>query len=152
MEVKVVERNEMIIGGYSIETTLKNSEEDLKRLYNDLENGKIEILNNFSKNTKEYYAVLWYTKLHKSYKYLVGQEISNGSGNFEVKILPEGMYAYTKFPQNYDGIKAWTDFYEIGIPKTGYKPKENDDVAFEYYPNGLNGEYELWSLVENNER
>lgn len=150
MEVKIIERTEIIIGGYSIETTLENSERDLELLFNDFYKGKIEILNRFTKNVKEYYGVIWYTKLHESYKYLIGQKISNESDNFETKILPKGLYAYSKFPQNYDGIKAWTDFYQTGIPETGYKPIEKGDIAFEYYPNGLNGEYELWSFVEKN--
>jgi hypothetical protein len=30
----------------------------------------------------------------------------------------------------------------------GHKPAEQNDIAFEYYPNGFDGEYELWSLVE----
>ena len=150
MEIKLVERSEFIIGGFSIETTLVNSNRDTEILYNDFNNGKMELLSNFTKNTKEYYGVLWYTKLHESYKYLIGQEIIEKTKDFEIKIIPKGMYAYSKFPKDYDGIKAWTEFYEEGIPKTGYKPKEKDDIAFEYYPNGLNGEYELWSLVEKN--
>ena len=66
----------------------------------------------------------------------------------DIKIIPEGIYCKSKFPAKYDGIKAWTDFYSLGIPQTGYKPKEIDDIAFEYYPNGFDGEFELWSLVE----
>jgi len=38
--------------------------------------------------------------------------------------------------------------YEEGIPGIGYKLKEPDDIAFKYYPKGLDGEYELWVLVE----
>ena len=148
MKVEIVERNEIIIGGFSVETTLENSVKDTEKLYSDFENSKMEILNNFTKNTKEYYAVLWYTKPHESYRYLVGQKIPNEPCDFEVKVLPKGLYACSKFPKDYDGIKAWTEFYQTGIPETGYKPKEKDDIAFEYYPNGLNGEYELWSLVE----
>jgi DNA gyrase inhibitor GyrI len=75
-------------------------------------------------------------------------EIIEKTKDFEIKIIPEGKYAYSKFPQNYDPIKAWTEFYNEGIPETGDKPVEKDDIAFEYYPNGLNGKYELWSLME----
>jgi hypothetical protein len=150
MEVKLVERKEIIIGGFSIETTLENNEIDTEKLLNDFYDGKKDFLNKFTKNTQEYYAVIWYTKLHESYKYLIGQKISNKTNELDTKIISEGLYAYTKFPQNYDVIKAWTDFYQIGIPNVACKPKEKDDVAFEYYPNGLNGEYELWSLVEKN--
>jgi len=150
MEVKMVERKEAIIAGFSIETTLENNNKDTEALFNDFNNGKKELLNNFTQNTKEYYCVLWYTKLHESFRFLLGQKIIEKTKDFEIKIIPEGMYAYSKFPKNYDAIKAWTEFYAEGIPKTGFKPKETNDIAFEYYPNGLNGDYELWSLVEKN--
>jgi len=150
MEVKLIERNEIIIGGFSVETTPENNNRDTENLYKDFYNGKLELLNNYSKNTKEYYCVLWYTKLHESFRFLIGQKIVEKTGDFEIKIIPKGLYACSKFPKNYDAVKAWTDFYNDGIPKTGYKPIEKDDIAFEYYPNGLEGEYELWSLVEKN--
>ena len=123
---------------------------DIEILFNDFYNGKKLLLNNFEKNINEYYGVIWYTKLHESYKYLIGQRIENKMEDFEIKIIPEGQYACFKFPQGYDAINAWMDFYEKGIPETGYKPKEKDDIAFEYYPDGLDGEYELWSLVGKN--
>ena len=148
MEVKLIERKKTVVAGFSIETNLENNNKDTEELLNDFNNSKRKLLNNFTQNTKEYYCVLWYTKLHESFRFLIGQEIIEKTKDFEIKIIPEGMYAYSKFTQNYNAIKAWTDFYEQGIPKTGYKPKEINDIAFEYYPNGLNGEYELWSLVE----
>ena len=150
MEVKIIQRNKLIIGGFSVETTIENNDRDTEILFNEFYNGKIQLLNNFSKNTNEYYGVIWYTKLHESYKYLIGQKIMSKTDGFEIKIIPEGLYACSKFFQGYDAIKAWTDFYKIGIPEMGYKPVEKDDIAFEYYPNGLDGEYELWSLVEKN--
>ena len=148
MEVKLIEREEIIIGGFSKETTLENNENDLSILLNEFYNGKMELLNNFTKNTIEYYGVIWYTKLHQNYKYLIGQKITNESNNFDIKIIPKGIYAYSSFSKCFDVIRAWTEFYQTGISNIGYKPKEKDDVAFEYYPNGLNNEYELWSLVE----
>jgi predicted transcriptional regulator YdeE len=110
----------------------------------------MQLLNNFTKNPNEYYGVIWYTKLHESYKYLIGQELKNKTEKFEIKIIPEGQYAYSKFSQNFDAIEAWTDFYEKGIPEIGHEPIEKNDIAFEYYPNGLGGDYELWSLVKKN--
>ena len=151
MEVKLVQRKETTIGGFSVETTLENSENDVGILYKEFYNGKKQLLNSFTENANEYYGVIWYTKLHESYKYLIGQEISKKEKNIEIKTIPEGQYAYSKFSQNCDGIKAWTKFYEKGIPEIGYKPIEKNDIAFEYYPNGLEGDYELWSLVEKNE-
>jgi DNA gyrase inhibitor GyrI len=148
MKVEIIEREEFMVGGFSVETAGDDSAKDVEILYADFENGKKDLLNNFSKNTKEYYGVLWYTKLHESFRYLVGQKVTERTEEFEIRIIPEGMYAYTKFPQNYDGTKAWTEFYNEGIPGVGYKPVEQNDMAYEYYPDGLDGEYELWSLVE----
>jgi len=148
MEVKLIERDEFIVGGFSVETTLENSARDTEILFNDFYNGKMESLSNFAKNAKEYYGVMWYTKLHEKYRYFVGQEISEIVKGFEIKIIPKGLYAYTKLSKDCDGIQAWTDFYSEAIPKTGYAPKEIDDMAFEYYPNGFDDDYELWSLVE----
>jgi predicted transcriptional regulator YdeE len=148
MEVKIVQREEFIIGGLSVETTPENNDKDIEVLFSYFCNRKMQLLNNITKNTKEYYGVIWYTKLHERYKYLVGQKINSITNDFDVKILPEGQYACSKFSANYDPIKAWTDFYYKGIPEAGYKPIEKNDISFEYYPNGLNGEYELWTLVE----
>jgi len=149
MEVKIVERNEeMIVGGFSVELTNESETEDAEILWSDLYKDKMKRLSNFAKNTKEYYGLLWYIKLHEDHKYLAGQEIIEETKEFETKIIPKGIYACSNFPQKYDRIKAWTDFYNEGIPRMGYKPIEQNDIAFEYYPNGREEEYELWSLVE----
>jgi len=152
MDIEIVHLEELnIIAGFSVETTLENNAQNLDLLYNDfLHNGKREILNSITKNDHEYYGVIWYTILHKKYKYLLGQRVNSkiNEENIDCKIIPEGTYCKLKFPAKYDEIKAWTDFYSLEIPKTGYKPKEIDDIAFEYYHNGLDGEFELWSLVE----
>ena len=152
MDIEIVHLEESkIIAGFSVETTLENNAQDLDSLYSDfLHNGKREIINSITKNNHEYYGVIWYTILHKKYKYLLGQKIVSKADeeNIDFKIIPKGTYCKSKFPAKYDGIKAWTDFYSLEIPQTGYKPKEIDDIAFEYYPNGPDGEFELWSLVE----
>ena len=152
MDVKLVKMEKRIIAGFSVETTLETNSKDIGELYNDfLNNGKKELLQNISNNASEYYGVIWYTELHKKYVYLIGQKINDNNldtKGFNTKIIPEGNYCCSKFPTKYDGIKAWTDFYNTEIPELGYKPVEQNDIAFEYYPNGLDGEYELWSLVE----
>ena len=150
MNIKITQiESNVIICGFSVETTLQKSAQDIGNLYNDfINNGKIEILNKITKNKLEYYAVIWYTKLHEKYIYLLGQKLNEKIDNFDIKIIKAGTYAFSKFPSKYDGIKAWTDFYNKEIPRIGYKPIEYNDIAFEYYPNGLDGEYELWSLVE----
>ena len=151
MNVKVTKLKKMIIAGFSAETTPENNDKDLGRLYDDfLHNRKKELLNSISKNEMEYYGVIWYTKLHEKYKYLLGQKV-NGEldrNDIEIKIIPVGEYCYKKYPPKYDVIKAFTDLFYKDIPEIGYKPIEKNDVAFEYYPNGFDGEYEIWALVE----
>ena len=151
MDIEIVHLEKpKIIMGFSIETTLENNAQDLDLLYNDfLQKGKREILHGITKNNHEYYGVIWYTILHKKYKYLLGQKVDTkiNEKDIDFKIISEGTFCKSKFPAKYDGIKAWTEFYSLEIPQTGYKPKEIDDIAFEYYPNGLDGEFELWSLV-----
>ena len=68
----------------------------------------------------------------------------------ETKTIKKGEYAISKFPPKYDTIKAWEDLWSEGIPGIGYRPIEDDDIniAFMYYPNGLDGEKEIWALVE----
>jgi hypothetical protein len=149
MDVKVIEKDkEISVGGFSVVLNSESETADADILWSDSYKSKMERLNNFAKNKKEYYGLLWYLTLHEDHKYLVGQEIIEGITEFEIKIIPRGIYAYAKFPQKYNRIQAWTEFYSEGIPKTNHKPVEKNDIAFEYYPNGLNSEYELWSLVE----
>jgi DNA gyrase inhibitor GyrI len=151
VNIKLVKLEKMIIAGFSVETTLENSNRDIGKLYDDfVNNGKMELLFNVTKNNSEYYGIMWYTELHKRYIYLLGQKIDKpiDQKNMEIKQIPEGEYCFSKFPQGYDTIKAWTDFYNKEIPEIGYKPIEKNDIAFEYYPHGFDGEYELWSLVE----
>ena len=150
MNIKLTQiESDIIIGGFSVETTLQNSAQDVGNLYKDfINNGKMQLLNEITKEKLEYYAVIWYTKLHEKYMYLLGQKLDKRIDNFDIKVIKAGTYAFSMFPSKYDGIKAWTDFYNEEIPGIGYKPIEHNDIAFEYYPNGLNGEYELWSLVE----
>ena len=179
MDVKITRiKKEIIIGGFSIETSPENNERDLEVLFNDFYNGKMDLLNSFSKNSIEYYGIIWHTELHERYKYLIGQNITNELTNFngirirrsykdlifsklvkinkpakfEWKEIPNGTYAYASFAKDIDSIKAWTNFNQTGIPEIGYRPKEKDAFAFKYYPNGLHDKYELWSLVEENAR
>ncbi|QQO07570.1 effector binding domain-containing protein [Breznakiella homolactica] len=134
-----------------METTLENSAADVGALYNDfIQNGKMELLHTITGNKTEYYAVLWYTEPHVRYRYLVGQKVKEelDEKNIEIKIMAKGTYCRKQCAPEDDAIKAWTEFYDKDIPEMGFKPKETDDIAFEYYPNGFDGEYELWSLVE----
>jgi predicted transcriptional regulator YdeE len=152
MDVKIIEIEEdILIGGFSIESTGENFNKDMEILYNDfIHNGKMGFLNNISKNKHEYYEVTWYHSDKEGFKWLLGQKIINTADNLETKIIKKGKYAVAKFPPKYDKIKAWEDLWSEGIPGIGYTPiEENDEnIAFMYYPNGLDGENEIWALVK----
>ena len=155
MDVRIIQiEKDITIGGFSIEQAEQQEKHgEMEALYNDfIHNGKMELLHNITQNSREYYGVIWFTEPHeKKYKYLLGQNIGSineNTHNLETKIIQSGEYAVSKFPSGYDAIKAITDFFNDGIPKAGYKPKEQNDMTFEYYPNGLDGEYEFWTLVE----
>ena len=180
MDIKIIEKKTKVkIGGFSVETTLENREKDLEVFYNDFYKDKMDLLNSFSKNKKEYYKLIWQKGLNESNKYLIGQDITNELkyyirvqkgyknmifnkliykeykgrhcgelSNFEIIDVPIGTYAYSYFSIDFDSNKAWMDFYQTGIPKIGYRPKEENGFSYEYYSNGLHDKYELWSLVE----
>jgi DNA gyrase inhibitor GyrI len=151
MEVRLVEiKEEIIVGGFSIESTGETFVKDLESLYNDFtHSGKMKSLNNVTKNDHEYYAVTWYDhEMKGEFAWLLGQKINGKTDNLETKTITKGEYAVTKFPPKHDAIKAWTDFYAEGIPKMGYKPIQENNIAFVLYPNGLDGENEYWALVE----
>jgi predicted transcriptional regulator YdeE len=60
MNTKLVKLEKMIIAGFSVETTLENSSRDIGKLYDDfMNNGKIELLLNITKNNSEYYGIIW---------------------------------------------------------------------------------------------
>ncbi len=65
----------------------------------------------------------------------------------ELKEIPAALYAVAPFGKDYDGVKAWTDFFFEAIPQAGYAPDYEHGFFFEYYPDGANGDYELWTPV-----
>ena len=151
MDVKVTKiENDIVIGGFSVKSTGETFNEDIQSSYNDfVQSEKIKSLNNIAKNCHEYYAVTWYgNDVEGEYALLLGQKINAKTDNLEVKIIKKGEYAVKKFPPKYDAAKAWTDLYAKGIPGIGYKPIKEDNIAFVYYPNGIDGENEIWALVE----
>lgn len=151
MDIKVIQiREDIIIGGFSIESTGEDYNKDLKSFYDDFtRNGKMEILNNITKNNHEYYAVTWYDEFTvKEFVWLLGQKIIEKMDNLEMKVIKKGEYAVYEFPPEYDTLKAWTYLFSEGIPEIGYKHIEEGNIAFIHYPNGLDGETEYWVLVE----
>jgi len=145
MPFKFVERDDFYIGGCSVETTLVNSSKDIALLFQSCEN------KNFALKEAEHYGLMWYTQGHERYRYLVGKETPYSSSipiGLELKHIPKALFAVASYPHGYDNTKAWTDFFFTDIPTMGYTPNYEHGYFFEYYPNGAEGDFELWTPVE----
>lgn len=151
MEFNIVEKDTFFICGYSIETTLTENDKDISALYGDFfNNGKEAILMNLRGRKRGYYGLSWYTQGHEQYCYLLGIEVgqkNNAPPNATLKKVPKTTYAMSPFPKGKDIIKAWTEFFYNKIPKEGFKVNKEYNLYFEYYPNGVYEEFELWVPV-----
>ena len=151
MDINLVEKDTFYICGYSVETTLAQNDEDVSALYDDFfRNGKEEILMNLNGSKKGYYGLSWYTQGHERYCYLLGIEVgqeNTAPENAALKEVPKTKYAMARFPQGEDIIKAWTEFFYNEIPRAGFEVNVVHNLYFEYYPNSVHGEFELWVPV-----
>ena len=152
MQIRFIDKTDFQICGYSVETSLEESNQDVTALYSDyFSSDKAMFIDNIAKSkATEYYGLMWYLEGHERYRYLLGKETVNLSlipNEAEIKEIPAAFYAVASFEKDYDGVKAWTDFFFEAIPQAGYTPDYQHGFFFEYYPDGVNGEYELWTPV-----
>ena len=152
MQIRFINKADFQIIGYSIETSLNESGKDVEALYNDYFNTeKTALIDNVAKNkAAEYYGLMWYLEGHERYRYLLGKETVNPTAipvKAELKEMPSALYAVASFDKDFDGVKAWTYFFFETLPKTGYAPNYEHGFFFECYPDGVNGNYELWTPV-----
>jgi len=42
---------------------------------------------------------------------------------------------------------AWNEFFYTDIPNSGDTPNEHQNLYFEFYPESVDGDYELWVPV-----
>jgi len=152
MKIRFIDKADFQIIGYSVETSLDESSKDVAALYSDYFNTeKATLIDNAAKNKAAgYYGLMWYLEGHERYRYLLGKETVNPSAipvEAEWKEIPASLYAVAYFEKDYDGVKAWTDFFFEALPQAGYAPNYEHGFFFEYYPNGVNSNYELWTPV-----
>ena len=152
MQICFVNRADFQICGYSIETSSEESGRDVAALYNDyFGSDKAAVINNMAKNkATAYYGLMWYLEGHERYHYLLGKETVNLSvipAKAELIEISASLYAVASFEKDYDAVKAWTKFFFEAIPQAGYAPDYEHGFFFEYYPNGVNENYELWTPV-----
>jgi predicted transcriptional regulator YdeE len=137
--------------GYSVETTLEQNDRDVSALYsNFFENEKEASLMKLKGSKKGYYGLIWNTKRHERYCYLLGMEIEQDNiapKNSILKKITKTTYAVAVFQMGEDILRAWTEFYYYEIPKVGFKVNEEHNFYFEYYPTNVNEEFELWVPV-----
>lgn len=152
MQIHFVNRPDFQVCGFSVETSLKEGYRDVENLYNDYFcSDKAKIINDMTNSeTKEYYGLMWYLKGHERYRYLLGKEAIDftlTSTEVELIDIPAALYAVVEFEKGFDNTKAWTDFFFESIPQSGYTPDYEHGYFFEFYPNGMDGNYELWTPV-----
>ena len=149
--MKLVERETFYICGYAVETTAAQNDKDVSELYRDFfHKDKEAALLRLPGGKKGYFGLLWYTQGHERYCYLLGIEVNKESEppeNALLKTIAKTVYAVACYPHDKDTIEAWYEFFYTDIPNSGYAPNERQNLYFEYYPERVHGDYELWVPV-----
>lgn len=149
--MKLIDRDTFSVCGYAVETTAEQNSKDISDLYRDFfDSDKETVLLNLQGGKKGYFGLMWYIQGHEKYCYLLGIEVGEENQppeNSVLKKIPKATYAVACYPHNKDAIEAWTEFFYTDIPKEGYAPNEQQNLYFEYYPESVNGDYELWVPV-----
>ena len=132
--------------GFFTETSLETCGDELHRLWEYYDGRKKELFDLFGKR-KDFYGLMWKTS-DSRYCYLIGIEADGGKGLPEgavFKTIPAAEYAVACVSPEISAFDAWTEFYYKALPAAGYTPNAGHDFDFEYYPNGADGIYELWT-------
>ena len=149
--MKLIERETFCICGYAVETTAEQNDKDISALYKDFfDSGKETILLSLQGSKKGFYGLSWYTESHEKYCYLLGIEVGNENEAPEdtlIKILEKTQYAVACYPHDKNILEAWNEFFFTDIPNEGYTPNAPYNLYFEYYPESVHGDYELWVPV-----
>ena len=142
------ERDTFYICGYWVETSLKNCEKDISKLWNDFYNKKEKLFKIFGYKN-DFYGLMWSME-NQRYCYLIGIEVNDVNktpvGAY-CKCIPCTNYAIDSVAPTVSAVEAWTEYYEKTLPEAGYIPNSKHGFDFEYYPNGNRGTYELWKPV-----
>ena len=153
--MKIIEREAFHVCGYAAQTTTEQNEVNLSALYDDFfEGDKEAVLRSLHGSKKGYYRVLWYTNSHEKYYYLIGIEVAEGNNAPENTMLMTAIkttYAVASYPHDKDAIEAWGEFFYTDIPNSDYTVNAPLNFYFEYYPESINSDYELWVPVVNSD-
>lgn len=149
--MELIEREMFYVCGYAAETDAAHNADDLAKLYADFfENNRADLLCKLNGSKKGFYGLMWYTQGHEKYRYLLGVQVDGGctppAGSL-LKAVPKTTYAVARYPQEKDAIEAWGAFFYTDIPGAGYAPDEQLNLYFEFFPESVEGDYELWVPV-----
>ncbi|SET30516.1 AraC family transcriptional regulator [Natronincola peptidivorans] len=149
--MEIINRDELMICGYVVETSVDNCSTELGRLWDDYRNNKSDELLEAKYRCKEgLYGLMWYTENHR-YCYLLGREIKSTGVELPkskaIKKIPPARYAVYTVPNNMSVFDAWTVFFEEEIPKEGYEPNAEIGLYFEYYTDKDSNSCQLWAPI-----
>lgn len=151
MRLKLMKRDAFSLGGYCVKTSLETCAVDLGKLWKECDMNSRKRYDEAGKK-KVLYGLMWKTEASGSaYFYLLGTETDAEAEmpeDMEQKFIPAAEYAVLSVPISVSAVDAWTEFYGKILPEAGYTPAEGHTFDFECYPQGLEGNYELWTPVE----
>ena len=149
--MEFIERDTLHICGYVVETDAAHNADDLSKLFKDFfDNDRESVLLNLHGSKRGFYGLMWYTQGHEKYCYLLGLEVGGECkppDNAILKTIPKTTYAVASYPHDKDAIEAWGEFFFTDIPNEGYAPNEHLNLYFEFFPESVDGDYELWVPV-----
>lgn len=149
MDFYLKNKAEFSVCGYCKETSLETCTQDLGELWREFEKRKQKLFDLYGFR-KDFYGLMW--KTHGGhYCYLIGIEAGKTKNLPEGTVyqqIPAGDYAVVSVPASQSAVDAWTEFYYQVLPAAGYEPNDGHGFDFEYYPNGGDSGYELWTPVQ----
>jgi len=156
MKIRFEKRNSFKVLGFAVETNLDSAIEDVGYLWENYEKKLLDLANGES----PLYGIMWYTEDH-NYFYLLGIEdndnfISDIIDNINVSDensknevfsvdIPSACFGVATIPEEMDGIEAWTQYFEVELPKLSYLPVDEHGKYFESYFDGV---CEFWTPVK----
>jgi AraC family transcriptional regulator len=151
MDIRIIEHDEITIGGIVTETSVETCTKDLNELWKKFEEQKLaEVFRNAPGYKKGLYGLMWYTQNHR-YCYLLGIEIKEaktGLDEISIKTLPPARYAVVSVPDNMTVLEAWGVFFEKDLPAAGISPVLENGLYFEYYSDEDGKTCELWTPIK----
>jgi len=149
--MKLVERGALHVCGWNVETTAENNDRDIAALFDDFfRSGKDAVLRGLPGSQPGYFGLSWYTHGHDRYCYLLGIEVDADAtppDGSVLKTLEPTRWAVARYEAGKDVLKAWTEFYFTDIPHEGFAPNDPYNLYFEYYPEDVHSDFELWVPV-----